>query len=238
MMNTSRVRLLLSTVFVLVATVMLPSCTTAVDGSPTAAPQTATSSAPSPTAAPPPGANLQPLVLPVEDLRRIMNDPTMVKISTWRRGSDGLSVVFTPPQCSVVATPGMRAALDASGNTGVYYVTYTSTTSAMVQVTQGVVGFADPAAARAMIAAQQPVWQQCANIDVGIKIGDQSGTQHDNALQAGGDSLSMSYAFGPMQCMRTLAARNAVVIDNVLCSADPAAAATAVLNGMADRVPR
>ncbi|KAB7755874.1 sensor domain-containing protein [Mycolicibacterium mucogenicum] len=221
---------------VFAAAALLSSCTSAVDGSPTAAPQTVTSSAPSPTAAPPPGADLQPLVLPTDELRRIMNDPTMVKISTWRRGSDGLSVVFTPPQCSVVATPGMRAALDASGNTGVYYVSYTSTASVMVQVTQGVVGFADPAAARAMIAAQQPVWQQCANIDVGITIGDQSGTQHDNALQAGGDSLSLSYAFGPMQCMRTLAAKNAVVVDNVVCSPDPAGPATAILNGILDKV--
>ena len=221
---------------VFAAAALLSSCTSAVDGSPTTAPQTFTSSAPSPTAAPLPGVNLQPLVLPTDELRRIMNDPTMVKISTWRRGSDGLSVVFTPPQCSVVAAPGMRAALEASGNTGVYYVTYTSTASVMVQVTQCVVGCADPAAAHAMIAAQQPVWQQCANIDVGIKIGDQSGTQHDNALQASGDSLSMPYAFGPMQCMRTLAAKNAVVVDNVVCSPDPAGPATAILNGILDKV--
>lgn len=236
MMANSRVKHWPSTVFVLASAMALTSCTNAVDGSPTAAPQSATSSTPSPTAAPPPGANLQPLVLPVEDLRRVMNDPTMVKISTWRRGSDGLSVVFTPPRCSVVAAPGMRAALDGSGNTGVYYVTYTSTASAMVQVTQGVVGFADPAAAHAMVAAQQPVWQQCANIDVGITIGDQSGTQHDNALQAGGDSLSLSYAFGPMQCVRTLAAKNTVVVDNVVCSPDPAGPATAILNGILDKV--
>lgn len=237
MTSSLRVKHWPATVFVLAVAVVLSSCTTAVDGSPTAAPQTGTSLASSPAAAPPPGANLQALVLPVEDLRRIMNDPTMVKIATWRHPGIGLSIVFTPPQCSVVVGPGMHAALDGSGHTGVYYVTYTSTTSVMVQVTQGVVGFADPAAARALIVAQQAVWQQCANIDVGIKIGDRSGTQHDNALQANGDTLSMMYGFGPMQCMRTLAARNAVVIDNVLCSADPTVAATAVLNGMADKIP-
>jgi hypothetical protein len=137
-----------------------------------------------------------------------------------------------------VAANGLHAALDGSGQTGVYYVNYTSTASPMVQASQGVVGFPDPGAAHALIGAQQAIWQECANIDVGLKIGDQTGTQHNNALQANPDMLSMQFVLGPgSQCTRTLAARNQVVVDNLVCSSDPAAAATAILNGMLDKVP-
>ena len=67
----------------LACTALLTSCTTAVNGNPTAAPQSAAPTPTSTTAAPPPGAELQKLALPVEDLRRIMNDPTLVKTATW-----------------------------------------------------------------------------------------------------------------------------------------------------------
>ncbi len=226
-----------STVFVLAAAAVLPSCSTAVDGSPTAAPQAVTSSASSPAAAPPPGAELQALVLPADELRRIMNDPSLVKTATWRHPGVGLSIVFTPPQCSVVSSNGLHAALDGSGYTGVYYANYTSTAMPMVQASQGVVGFADPGAAHALVGAQQAVWQQCANIDVTLKVADQTGSQHNNALQVDRDTLTMLFGIGPgTQCMRTMAAKNAIVVDNLVCSADPAAAATAILNGMLDKV--
>jgi hypothetical protein len=226
-------------VLALAATVaMSTSCTTSVSGNPTAAPQAVTPTTTS-TVAPPPGADLQTLVLPVDDLRRIMNDPTLVKTATWRHAGVALGIVFTPPQCSVVAANGLHAALDGTGQTGLYYVNYTSTASPMVQVSQGVVGFPDPAAAHALIGAQQAVWQQCANIDLGLKIGEQTGSQHNGALQVNGDTLSMLFVLGPAnQCIRTLAAKNKVVVDNLVCSADPTAAATAVLNGILDKVPQ
>lgn len=228
---------------VLVASVivtLLTSCSTSVGGSPTAAPQAVPSATTSVVAAPPPGADLQPVVLPVDDLRRMMNDPSLVKTATWRHPGVGLSITFTPPQCSVVTSNGLHAALDGSGQTGVYYVNYLSTASPMVQVSEGVVGFPDPGAAHAWIASQQAVWQQCANIDVGLTVAGQSGTQHTRALQATGDTLSMQSAVvgADTQCTRTMAARNRVVVDNLVCSPDPAGAATAIVNGMLDRVPR
>jgi len=220
----------------LACTALLTSCTTAVSGNPTAAPQS-TPSTPTSTTAPPPGAELQRLTLPVDDLRRIMNDPTLVKTATWRHPGVGLGIVFTPPQCSVVAANGLHAALDGSGQTGVYYANYTSTAAPMTQVSQGVVGFADPGAAGALIRAQQAVWQQCANIDLGLKIGDQTGSQHNGDLQVTGDTLTMQFVLGPgSQCTRTLAAKNQTVVDNLVCSPDPAAAATTILNGMLDKV--
>ncbi|MGX9674445.1 sensor domain-containing protein [Mycobacterium sp. HM-7] len=217
---------------------LLASCSESVGGEPTAAPQAGTSSAT--TVAPPPGADLQRVVLPVDELRRLMNDPTLVKTATWRHAGVGLSITFTPPQCGVVATNGLHAALDGSGQTGVYYVNYISTASPMVQVSAGAVGFPDAGAARAWVGAQQAVWQQCANIDVGLTVAGQSGTQHTSALQVNGDALSLQAAVagGGPQCTRTMAARDRVVVDNLVCSADPAGAATAIANGMLDRIPR
>lgn len=225
-------------VLALAATVaMSTSCTTAVSGNPTAAPPAAAPTSTSTTATPPPGADLQPLVLSVDELRRIMNDPTLVKTATWRHPGVGLGIAFTPPQCSVVAANGLHAALDGSGQAGVYYVNYTSTASPMTQVSQGVVGFGDPGAAHALIGAQQAVWQQCANIDLGLKVGGQTGAQHNGELQVNGDTLSMLFGLGPgSQCMRTLAAKNQVVVDNLVCSPDPAAQATAILNGILDKI--
>ena len=217
---------------------LLASCSVSVGGKPTAAPQVSPPSATS--VAPPPGADLQAVVLPVDELRRLMNDPTLVKTATWRHAGVGLSITFTPPQCSVVTTNGLHAALDGSGQTGVYYVNYVSTAAPMVQASVGAVGFPDAGAARAWVGAQQAVWQQCANIDVGLTVAGQSGTQHTSALQVNGDALSIQAAVagGGPRCTRTMAARDRVVVDNLVCSADPAGAATAIANGMLDKIPR
>lgn len=223
------------------AVALLTSCTTSVGGSPAAAPQTVAPSTTSAVAAPAPapGPDLQAVALPVEELRRITNDPSLVKTATWRHAGVGLSVTFTPPQCGVIASNGLHAALDGSGQIGMYYVNYTSTASPGAQVSAGVVGFPDPGAARAWIGAQQAVWQQCANSDVALKVADQSGAQHNQALQVQPDALSMQSVVGPgIQCTRTMAARNRVVVDNLVCSADPADAATAIQNAMLDKVPQ
>ena len=76
--------------------------------------------------------------------------------------------------------------------------------------------------------------------DVGLTVAGQSGTQHTGALQVNGDALSIQAAVvgGGPQCTRTMAALDHVVVDNRVCSADPAGAATAIANGMLDRVPR
>lgn len=238
-MTVSSVRRYATTTLVVGAIVaLLTSCSASVGGKPTAAPRVATPSAPS--EAPPPGVDLQAVLLPIDELRRIMNDPTLVKTATWRHPGIGLSITFTPPQCSVVIVNGLHAALDGSGQTGIYSVNYISTASPMVQASVGAVGFPDAGVARAWVAAQQAVWQQCANIDVGLTVAGQSGTQHTGALQVNGDALSIQVAVvgGASQCTRTMAARALVVVDNLVCSADPAGAATAIANGMLDRVPR
>ena len=221
------------------AVALLTSCTTSVGGSPTAAPQAVPSSTAGAVSSPPPGPDLQAVTLRVDELRRITNDPSLVKTATWRHAGVGLSITFTPPQCSVVATNGLHAALDGSGQIGMYYANYTSTASPGAQVSEGAVGFPDPGAARAWIGAQQAVWQQCANSDVVLKVADQSGAQHNQALQVTPDALSMQSVVGPgSQCTRTMAARNRVVVDNLVCSADSAGAATAIQNAMLDKVPQ
>lgn len=221
------------------AVALLTSCTTSVGGSPTAAPQAVPSSTAGAVSSPPPGPDLQAVTLRVDELRRITNDPSLVKTATWRHAGVGLSITFTPPQCSVVATNGLHAALDGSGQIGMYYANYTSTASPGAQVSEGAVGFPDPGAARAWIGAQQAVWQQCANSDVVLKVADQSGAQHNQALQVTPDALSMQSVVGPgSQCTRTMAARNRVVVDNLVCSADSAGAATAIQNAMLGKVPQ
>jgi len=227
------------TISVLVAGLLsVTSCSSAVDGNPVSAPPAAPATTTTSTAAPAPGADLQAVVLPAEDIRRIMNDPTLVKVATWRHPGVGLSITFTPPQCAVVAATGMHAALDGSGFTVMYSVNYISTAAPMVQASLGAAGFADSAAVQGFIAAQRAVWQQCADIDMQLKIGDQTGAQHNGPLQANGNTLTMKFTLGPgSQCVHTLAAKNTVVIDNLVCSADPSDASTAILNGMVDKVP-
>lgn len=213
--------------------VALASCADQASGNHAASSARSTS-----TAAPATGTDLAAVALSTDEIRRMMNDATLVKTATWRHAVAGLGVSFTPPQCSVVAANGLHAALDGTGQTGIYYVNYVSTAAPMVQVGEGVIGFPDPGAAHAFIAAQQPVWRECADIDMDMKIGDQTATQHSDALQVDGDMLSISFAPAPgSRCMRTLAVRNKVAIDNLVCSADPAEAATAIATSMLDKVP-
>ena len=217
----------------------LSSCADEVSGNPASASRSVASPVSSGSASvPATGTDLQAVALPTDEVRRIMNDATLVKTATWRHAVAGLGVTFTPPECSVVAANGLHAALDGTGQTGIYYVNYVSPASPMVQVGEGVVGFPDPVAAHAFIVAQQEVWQQCANTDLSMTMLDQTATQHSNELKVDGDKLSMSFAMAAGNtCIRTLSARKNVAIDDLVCSTDPAEAATAIENGMLDKIP-
>ncbi|MUL49543.1 sensor domain-containing protein [Mycobacterium sp. CBMA293] len=223
---------------------VLAGCNSSVSGHPTAAPAVA-GSTPASTiaAAQAPGtllpADLPTVMLSVEDLRNIMKSPSLVKTATWRHLGIGLSITFTPPQCSVVASNGLLAAFDGSGQTGVLDLNYISTAEPLVQVGQGAVTYPDAAAAQALIGAQRPVWQQCANSDVTMKSADDgTASQHNNALQTTADTLTMPIAIGSnYQCVRTLAARSNVVFDNFVCAPALSGEDVTVLGGMVAKLP-
>lgn len=224
---------------------LLAGCDSSVNGSPVAAP-VASGSAPAATATAPaqaPGtllpADLPRVMLPIEELRNITKAPSLVKIATWRHLGVGLGITFTPPQCGVVASNSLQVMFGGSSPTGVLYPNYMSTEQPLVQVYPGAVTFPDPAAARALIAAQLPVWQQCANSDVTIKTVDGTAAQHNNALQATADTLTLPITIGGnYQCVRTLAARNNVVFDNVVCAPSLSGEDATILNAMVAKLPR
>ena len=232
------------TIAVLIA-LALTGCGTNRDGGPTANPPTAkpiSSAAPTPPSKPSVPVGVQPTDLPgllvdLDGLKKMLNAPTLLKMTTWRHLDTAFGMTIDPPHCAAVVASGLATMFDGSGQAGVLYVNYTTLTPPVFQVGQGVVVFPDAPSAQAFFTEQQTSWQQCSNSDVTVSSPDGPNKQTVGQPQTTAGVLSVTItATQGIRCAHTMAVRSNVVTDNFACSTALADQTTDITNAILDKV--
>lgn len=142
-----------------------PAATVVATPSATAAPSpTQVSSSTTTTTTPPPRiepAGLEALVLPLDEIRAITNNPALAPEATYTAPTTSDNSRYDPPECVVSMFTGATEIYQGLGYRGFYAVT-AADPGVNTHVAQTVAVFDDAAAAQNALAAYQQRWRDCA----------------------------------------------------------------------------
>ena len=207
----------------------------------------------SPTAAPPANApqpklvklaDLPTLMVPPEEVGRVIGVPGVVAAAEYRSLEQVPDDNVSDPKCFGVIFGAVEPVYRGSGYEGVYGQRMANLATMIAgRADQGVVAFGSPQDAQTNVTEQTGAWRDCGGKALTLKVADQQVNWMINAplvsdgvdvvtrVQEGGDG------FG---CGRGLQARSNVVIDVVVCGPDGVAAgeqAATLVNDVAAKVP-
>lgn len=224
------------------ASAALLGCSSTVSGPPAAGHDSATATSPPtpPSAAPAPVgvAALPGLLLDLDDMRRVINAPTLLLVQTWRHPDTGFGVTFQQPDCLGATASGMAATYDGSGHQGVFFLAYDDPASQTdLEAGQGVAAFPTPAAAQAFLAQQDAQWHKCA----GTQFTETPDGQPPITLSLGqvtenAGMITLGSTSPTGNCMRAMAVKDNIVVDNGACEVNLADQVTALTNAILAKI--